>query len=92
MAWFRQLRATISAMTATTKKTSATVFAIVAALLALLVSYWTFRWGFIRFWEWQHEGRRMVFVFGPEINAAALAVLSSIAVFLVVFRHLLRKT
>jgi hypothetical protein len=80
----------MNAMTATPRKATATVSAIVAALLTLLASYWTFRWAFIRLWEWQHEGRRIVFTFGPEMNAAALALLSSIAVFLVQFRRSLR--
>ena len=78
----------MSAMSATPSKATATVSAIVAALLTLLASYWTFRWGFIRLWEWQHEGRRIVFAFGPEMNAAALAIWSSICVFLVQFRAL----
>jgi hypothetical protein len=73
------------------KRTTAAVPAIAVALLTLLVCYWTFRWGFIRIWERQHEGRRIVFAFGPETSAAALALLSSIAVFLAVFMYSLRR-
>jgi hypothetical protein len=59
----------------------AACFAIVAALATLLVSFWAFRWGFIHIWEGQHEGRRMVFVFGPDVKAGVLAILSSVVVF-----------
>jgi hypothetical protein len=57
------------------------IIATVVALATLLVSFWAFRWGFIHIWEGQHEGRRMVFVFGPEVKASVLAILSSVAVF-----------
>jgi len=68
------------AMTTASSKTAA-IFPAVAALATLLVGFWAFRWGFIHIWEGLHEGRRIVFVFGPEIKAAVLAILSSLAVF-----------
>jgi hypothetical protein len=77
---FRQLRSTMFAMTIAPKERAA-IFKTVAALATLLVSFWVFRWGFIHIWEGQHEGRRMVFVFGPEVKAGVLAILSSLAVF-----------
>jgi hypothetical protein len=69
------------AMTIAPNKTGAIFPTVVAALATLLVSFWAFRWGFIHIWEGQHEGRRMVFVFGPEVKAGVLAILSSLAVF-----------
>jgi len=54
---------------------------MVAALATLIVSFWAFRWGFIPLWEGQHEGRRMVFVFEPDMKAAVLAISSGVAVF-----------
>lgn len=67
-------------MTIAPNKTAA-MFASVAALATLLVCFWAFRWGFIHLWEGQHEGHRIVFVFGPEVKAGVLAILSSLAVF-----------
>jgi len=69
-----------------------TFSAIVVALLTLIVCFWLFRWGFIQLWEWQHEGRRMVFVIDPEVKAAALAVLPSVAAFLFMLRRSLNQT
>jgi hypothetical protein len=82
-----QLRSRMFIMTRAASKASATFSAIVVALVALLASFLAFRWGFIQLWEWQHEGRRMVFVIDPEIKAAVLAILSSIAVFLAALRR-----
>ena len=76
----------MSTMTTARNKTTAIFAVTVAALATLLVSFWALRWGFIHLWEWQHEGRRMVFVFEPEMKAAVLAILSSIAVFTVLRR------
>jgi len=87
-AWLQQLtEARISSMGSTSGKAAATGSATLAAFLTLLISFFVFRWGLIRLWEWQHEGRRMMFVIGPEINAAILALLSSSIVFVVVFRR-----
>jgi hypothetical protein len=62
-------------------KKTADASVTIAALATLLVSFWAFRWGFIHIWERQHEGRRMIFVFGPDGKASVLAILVSIAVF-----------
>jgi hypothetical protein len=67
-------------------KTKAVGYAIVAAFSTLVVSFSIFRWGFIQYWQWQHQGRKMVFVIGPEINAAGLAVVLSIIVLLLSLR------
>jgi hypothetical protein len=74
-------------MTAMLKGTSA-LYATLSAALVLPISFWVFRWGLIRIWEWQHIGRRIVFVFGQEIEAAIAAVLLSICVFVFVRRLL----
>jgi hypothetical protein len=68
------------AMTIAPNKT-AVIFATVAALATLVVSFWSFRWGFIHSWEGHHDGLRMVFVFRPEVKTGVLAILSSLAVF-----------
>jgi len=75
-ACYQQLRSTMFAMTIARNKTAA-----IFALATLLVSFWAFRWGLIHIWEGQHDGRRMLFVFGPELKASVLAILSSLAVF-----------
>ncbi len=69
------------------EKLIATISATLVAAMALLVSFFVFRWKFIRYWEWQHAGRRMIFVFGPGFNAATLAVLLSLCVFVIAFRE-----
>jgi hypothetical protein len=71
----------MSPMTTAQNKTAAIFSAMVAALATLIVSFWAFRWGFIHLWEGQHEGRRMVFVFDPDMKAAGLAISSGVAVF-----------
>lgn len=79
-------------MTRAATKAKATFSAIVVALLTLIACFWVFRWGFIQLWEWQHEGRRMVFVIDPEVKAAALAILPSVAAFLFMLRRSLNQT
>jgi hypothetical protein len=76
--------------TAWTKKTSA-IYVIAASLSAVFGSFPILRWGFTRYWEWQHGGRPMVFVIGPEDNAATVATLLSIAVLFLTLRHVSRK-
>ena len=79
-------------MTRAATKAKAICSATAVALLTLIASFWAFRWGFIQLWEWQHEGRRMVFVINPEFKAAALAILPSVAAFLSVLRRSLNQT
>jgi len=68
------------AMTINPNRTAA-IFATIATVATLIVSFWEFRWGFIHIWDGQHEGHRMVFVFVPGVKAGVLAILSSLAVF-----------
>jgi len=81
----------MSEMTTTARKQPAFVAATVAALLTLLCSYWLFRWGLILLWQWQHEGRRIKFVFQQEIDAALLALLFGSSAFFVILRRSLHK-
>jgi hypothetical protein len=74
-------------MTTAQNKSAAIFSATVAALATLIVSFLAFRWGFIHLWEWQHEGRRMVFVFEPDMKAAVLAISSGVAVFFMSLRR-----
>jgi hypothetical protein len=78
-------------MTATARKLPASISALGVALLTVLCSYWLFRWGFIRLWEWQHEGRRIVFALQQEIDAAVTAFFLGISVFVIAFRRVSRK-
>lgn len=79
-------------MTRRVKNSAARLSATVASLVTLIVSYWIFRWLLIALWEWQHEGRRIVFVFQQEVDAALLALLLGVSVFVLVFRRSCRNT
>lgn len=70
-------------MTMAANKSAAIFFASISGVVTLLLSFWAFRWGFIHLWEWQHGGRRIVFLFDPDIKAAVIAIVLSIAVFFV---------
>jgi len=80
----------MSTMTTVANKATAIFASMIAGLITLLVSFWAFRWGFIQLWEWQHEGRPIMFTLGPETKAAALALVAGLAAFLAAFRCLLR--
>jgi hypothetical protein len=64
--------------------------ASLSALCTLLVSYAAFRWVLMRYWEWQHQGRKMMFTFWADFNAVPLALLTSISAFVVIFVRLRR--
>lgn len=66
------------------------LFATVATIATLPVSFLVFRRGLIRFWEWQHDGRRMIFVIGPEMTAPVLAIFVSLLVFSILLLRLMR--
>ena len=74
---------TMFTMMTVANKSAGIFSAIVSGVVSLLVSFWAFRWGLIHLWEWQHGGRRMMFVFDPEIKAAVMAIVLSVAVFVV---------
>jgi len=64
----------------------ATVVALVAVLLALIVSYETFLWALVKYWERQHDGRRMKFIFWADERALPFALLVCAVVFFFTFR------
>jgi H+/Cl- antiporter ClcA len=69
----------------------AAVVALVAALLALIVSYKTFLWALIKYWEWQHDGRRMKVTFWADERALPLALLVCAIVFFVTFKYIQQR-
>ena len=75
----------IAMMSSRTKIASATLGAA-AALYSVYCSFWIFRWAFIAYRERQ-LGYRLVFVIGPEINAAILALVLGVMAFFAVFRQ-----
>jgi hypothetical protein len=75
----------------TTGRLRATVIALLAALSALVVSYKVFLRTFVRYWEWQHDGRRMKFIFWAEERALPLAVIVCSVVFFLTNRYLRRR-
>ena len=62
------------------------VVAVGAALSALAVCHKVFLWAFIKYWEWQHDGRRMKFTFWADERALSLALLICGGVFLFTLR------
>jgi hypothetical protein len=69
----------------------AAVVALVAALLALIVSYKTLLWALIKYWERQHDGRRMMFIFWAEERALPWALLVCAVVFFFTFMFIQRR-
>ena len=61
-----------------------------AALLAFAVFYNAFIRIFIKYWEWQHDGRPMKFTFWADERALPLSVLAFAVVFFVTFTHFRR--
>jgi hypothetical protein len=53
----------------------------IAATSVFVVLYQVFRWLFIRYWEWQHDGRRMKFTFWADERALLLALLVGVLAF-----------
>jgi H+/Cl- antiporter ClcA len=74
-----------------TGRLRAAVVALVAALLALIVSYKMFLWALIKYWEWQHHGRRMKFTFWADERALPLALLVCAIVFFVTFKYIQQR-
>ena len=67
------------------------VVAVGAALSALAVCHKVFLWAFIKYWEWQHDGRRMKFTFWADERALSLAIPICGGVFLFTLRYLHRR-
>lgn len=78
-------------MNTTARKQRGFAVATVAALVTLLCSFWLFRSGLILLWQWQHDGRRIEFVFQQETDAAILALFFAIPVFVVILIRSLHK-
>ena len=56
-----------------------------------VVSYKTFLWALIKYWEWQHDGRRMKFSFWADECALPLALLVCAIVFFVTFKYIQQR-
>lgn len=65
---------------------------LLVATLSLILSYVTCDRLLIRYWEWRHDGRRMVSTFWADYPAIALSVLTCAVVFWLTFRVLQRRT
>jgi hypothetical protein len=72
------------------EKVLAAGISLLTSLCALVVSYEFFDWVLIRYWEWQHDGRRMKITFWADFRALQLAVLFCIVV-LIPANRLIRK-
>jgi hypothetical protein len=65
--------------------------ALLAAIVSLVASYTVFRWVFIKYWEWQHDGRPMKFTFWADERALPLAFVVSGVVFYTIFSYFQRR-
>jgi hypothetical protein len=63
----------------------------IVAISALIVAYQVFLWIFIRYWEWQHEGRRMKFTFWADERALPVAVLVGVLAMYATLRYYRRR-
>jgi hypothetical protein len=66
--------------------------ALLAASLTLILSYKILDWFLIRYWEWQHDGRRMAFTLWADFRAIPLAILTSLVVVFLTFRVVRRQS
>ncbi len=71
-----------------------TVVALVAASLsavaAALLSFYALRWAFVRYLQWQYQGRIVTDFFGAEGSAILLGFLFGIVTFTITFIRLRR--
>jgi hypothetical protein len=70
----------------------AVVVAVFVALLAFAVFYNVSLRAFIKYWEWQHDGRPMKFTFWADERALPVALLACAIVFFFTFRHFRRDS
>jgi hypothetical protein len=73
------------------EKVQAAGMSLLTSLCALVLSYQLFDWALIRYWEWQHDGRRMKFTFWADERAIPLAVLVCIFVLFLTNRLIRRR-
>ena len=70
-----------------TNRLRAFAIGLVVALSVFVSSHKLFLWAFIKYWEWQHDGRPMKFTFWADERALPWSVLAFAVVFFVTFTH-----
>ena len=72
-------------------RVQAVVIALAVAMLTFVVCYKVSLWAWIRYWESQHDGRRMIFLFWAEERALLPAFLVCVIVSIFTITHLQRR-
>jgi hypothetical protein len=65
---------------------------LLAASLTSVLSYEVLDWLLIRYWEWRHDGREMVYTFWADIRATPLTILASLVAMIFMYRLVRRHT
>jgi hypothetical protein len=73
-------------------KALAAVASLLAGSLALVLSYEVLDWFLIRYWEWQHDGREMVYTFWADFRTIPFAILVSLVAVFLTYRFIRRRS
>jgi len=73
-------------------KARAAAIASLAGSLALVLSCEVFDLSLIRYWEWRHQGRRMMFTLWADLRAIPLALMVFLCVLFTTYRLVKRRS
>ena len=65
---------------------------LLTSSLASVLVYEVFDWALIRYWEWRHQSRRMMFTFWADFRAIPLAFLAFACVLFATYRFVQRRS
>jgi hypothetical protein len=65
---------------------------LLTSSLASVLAYEVLDWALIRYWEWRHQGRRMMFTFWADFRSVLLAFLAFVWVLFATCRFVQRRS
>ena len=65
---------------------------LLAAALTLILTYEILDWFLIKYWEWQHDSRRMAYTFWADFRAIPCAILASLVAAFLMYRFIRRRS